>query len=253
MSMKYLGEQFDIHSGGVDHIQIHHTNEIAQSEAATGKHPWVKYWVHNEFLVLDKEKMSKSAGSFITLQNLVDMGFDPLDYRYFLLGGHYRNQIKFSIDSLEGARNARKSLLSTLRVIDEKAKAAGQGGEDDGAARVYLEAFDAALSDDLNTPRALSALWRLLRDGGVPPKAALEAAFDMDSTLGLDLRGGVSPAVTGTAERSDLVTEIEALVAERAAAKAVKNFARADEIRGALKERGVILEDGPKGTVWRYG
>jgi cysteinyl-tRNA synthetase len=255
MSMKYLGEQFDIHSGGVDHIQIHHTNEIAQSEAGTGKRPWVRYWVHNEFLVFDKEKMSKSAGTFITLQNLVDMGFDPLDYRYFLLGGHYRNQIKFSVDSLNGARNARKSLLSTLRFIEEKAASGlrdgGGAGEGSGAARAHIEAFDAALGDDLNAPRALSALWGLVKDSGVPPASVLEAAFDMDGVLGLDLEGSLRCAAAcpdGIGE-----AEVEALVAERSDAKAAKDFARADGIRDALKARGVILEDGPGGTVWRYG
>jgi cysteinyl-tRNA synthetase len=254
MSMKYLGEQFDIHSGGIDHIQIHHTNEIAQSEAATGRHPWVRFWVHNEFLVLDKEKMSKSAGSFITLQDLVDMGFDPLDYRYFLLGAHYRNQIKFSIDSLKSAQNGRKSLLASLRSIAEKSRAAcALSSAPAGAhARAHIEAFNAALEDDINTPRALSALWGLVRDGSVPPKDALEAAFDMDGVLGLDLEAGVKAQSAPAASGADAAA-VEALVAERAAAKAVKNFARADEIRAALRERGVIIEDGPSGSVWRYG
>jgi cysteinyl-tRNA synthetase len=252
MSMKYLGEQFDIHAGGIDHIQIHHTNEIAQSEAATGKHPCVKFWVHNEFLVLDKEKMSKSAGSFITLQDLAEMGFDPLDYRYFLLGGHYRNQLKFSVDSLKSARNARKSLMSSLRALGRPALHETPRDERNAALDRHLEAFDAALQDDLNTPRALSALWALVKDGGVPPDAALGGALDMDGVLGLDLERELSAAApvaaTGIGDG-----EIEALVAERAAAKAVKNFARADEIRSNLKARGIILEDGPGGTVWRYG
>ncbi|HPA11570.1 MAG TPA: cysteine--tRNA ligase, partial [Treponemataceae bacterium] len=108
MSMEYLGEQFDIHTGGIDHIQIHHTNEIAQSEGATGK-KWVNYWLHNEFLVMDKGKMSKSSGEFLTLQYLIDKGFDPLDYRFFLLGGHYRSQLTFSWESMESARNSRRS------------------------------------------------------------------------------------------------------------------------------------------------
>ncbi|MDR2802723.1 MAG: cysteine--tRNA ligase [Treponema sp.] len=249
MSMKYLGEQFDIHSGGIDHIQIHHTNEIAQSEAGTGKHPWVRFWVHNEFLVLDKEKMSKSSGSFITLQNLVDMGFDPLDYRYFLLGGHYRSQLKFSVDSLKSAQNARKSLQSALRSIGEKAKMPAADTTSGGAARVHIEAFNAALEDDINTPRALSALWGLVKDSGVSPKDALEAAFDMDKVLGLDLSGCLHAAAPAGMDAA----EIEALIAERAVAKAEKKFARADEIRGALKTRGIILEDSPKETTWRYG
>ncbi|MDR1909246.1 MAG: cysteine--tRNA ligase, partial [Spirochaetaceae bacterium] len=109
MSLKYLGERFDIHAGGVDHIPVHHSNEIAQTEAATGLHPWVRYWLHNEFLVLDRSKMSKSSGNFLTLQSLIDAGYDPLDYRYFLLGGHYRSQLQFSFEGLDGARNARRS------------------------------------------------------------------------------------------------------------------------------------------------
>ncbi|MDR2660179.1 MAG: cysteine--tRNA ligase [Spirochaetaceae bacterium] len=255
MSMKYLGEQFDIHAGGIDHIQIHHTNEIAQSEAATGKHPWVKYWVHNEFLVLDKEKMSKSAGSFITLQNLIDKGFDPLDYRYFLLGGHYRNQMKFSVESLKSAQNARKSLLSTLRSLAVKAGISEYTERLDrkitSKAKDHLDAFDAALEEDLNTPRALSSLWALVKDGGVEPKDALAAAFDMDKAIGLDLAAETFKKFAAVNAVSE--AEIDALIAERAAAKAEKNFLRADEIRGALNKRGVILEDSPKGTTWRYG
>ncbi|GMO59655.1 MAG: hypothetical protein Ta2G_19670 [Termitinemataceae bacterium] len=128
MSIKYLGEQFDIHAGGIDHIQIHHTNEIAQSESATGKRPWVRYWVHNEFLVMDKGKMSKSHGSFVTLQNIIDMGFDPLDLRYLMLGAHYRSQLQFSNDALQSAANSRKSLVNTLKNLNEKLKSQGGGG-----------------------------------------------------------------------------------------------------------------------------
>jgi cysteinyl-tRNA synthetase len=255
MSMKYLGEQFDIHAGGIDHIQIHHTNEIAQSEAATGRHPWVKFWVHNEFLVLDKEKMSKSAGSFTTLRDLGDMGFEPLDYRYFLLGGHYRNQLKFSVDSLKSARNARKSLLSSLRAIASAASGPPAPVTRGRLAALdrHLDAFDTALEDDLNTPRALSALWALVKDGGLPPEIALGGALDMDGVLGLDLERELNVTDATAAASGIGEAEIEALIAERSGAKAVKNFARADEIRDGLKARGVILEDSLNGTAWRYG
>ncbi|MCK5154016.1 MAG: cysteine--tRNA ligase, partial [Spirochaetales bacterium] len=117
MSMKYLGDQFDIHCGGIDHISIHHTNEIAQSEAASGK-KWVNYWMHNEFLIMNKGKMAKSSGNFITLDSLIEDGFDPLDYRYFSLGGHYRSQLQFSIESLGSAKSARENLFE--RVIQLK-------------------------------------------------------------------------------------------------------------------------------------
>jgi cysteinyl-tRNA synthetase len=258
MSIKYLGEQFDIHAGGIDHIPIHHTNEIAQSEAATGKHPWVKYWIHNEFLIQDKGKMSKSAGGFLTLQTLIDAGYAPLDYLYFLLGGHYRSQLQFSYEALDGARNARKSLLDRLLVLAEKAQGgvSAQGRvsaqPSDSRALAALEAFDKALDDDLSTPRALAELWGLLRSAEIPPEDALAAAFDMDSILGLDLSKEIAQhGETLPAESQEFVAEIEALLAERSAAKKAKDFARADGIRNALKERGILLEDNPTGVKWR--
>jgi cysteinyl-tRNA synthetase len=246
MSIKYLGEQFDIHAGGIDHIPIHHTNEIAQSEAATGKHPWVKYWVHNEFLVVDKGKMSKSSGVFLTLDALVDAGYDPLDYRYFLLGGHYRSQLQFSYAALEGAKNARKSLRDRIKALSARAlPGSGPGGR----AGEYLAAFHKAIEDDLSTPRALAELWGLLKDQEVSPADALAAAFDMDLILGLGLTGGTSPKAEE--EEPAFAAEIEALIIRRAEAKKAKNYTLADEIRNGLKERGVVLEDSPSGTSWR--
>jgi len=244
MSMKYLGENFDIHAGGIDHIPIHHTNEIAQSEAATGKKPWVSYWLHNEFLVLDKGKMSKSAGKFLTLQNLVDEGFDPLDYRYFLLSGHYRSQLQFSMESLKGAKNSRKSLIDKVRALAEKAGDKASGSEGTAA---YLGTFNTVIEDDLNTPRALAELWVLLRDGPATPEV-LSAVFDMDRILALGLENACKTEKTGDDE--EIVKEVEGLIAERAEAKKAKDFTKADKIRQSLKERGIILEDGAAGTVW---
>jgi cysteinyl-tRNA synthetase len=246
MSVKYLGEQFDIHAGGIDHIAIHHTNEIAQSEAASGKHPWVRFWIHNEFLVLNKGKMSKSAGGFITLQSLVDKGYDGLDYRYFLLGAHYRSQLQFSLDSLDGARNSRRALNDRIKALALKAGAVPEKPSD-GAAADRLQAFDAALDDDLNTPRGLAELWGVLRDGKIAPEDALSAAFRMDKILGLNLRE-IAAKSGEEGERDD---EIEALIASRAEAKKNKDFATADAIRNDLKSRGIILEDGKMGTIWK--
>jgi cysteinyl-tRNA synthetase len=244
MSMKYLGENFDIHAGGIDHIPIHHTNEIAQSEAATGKKPWVSYWLHNEFLVMDKGKMSKSSGSFLTLQNLVDEGFDPLDYRYFLLGGHYRSQLQFSTESLKGAKNSRLSLTDKVRSLADKSGGAASG---EGADK-YMGAFNAAIEDDLSTPRALAELWGLLKEGSAAP-GALAAVFDMDRVLGLGLEDACKSGESG--ENGDFSREIEELIAKRAEAKKARDFTTADSIRQSLKERGIILEDGKDGTVWK--
>jgi cysteinyl-tRNA synthetase len=251
MSMKYLGENFDIHAGGIDHISIHHTNEIAQSEAATGKKPWVNYWLHNEFLVMDKGKMSKSSGSFLTLQTLVDEGFDPLDYRYFLLGGHYRSQLQFSFESLKGAKNSRKSLLDKVRALSKNIGQKAESQEQN--IDKYIEGFNKAIEDDLSTPRALAELWGLLKDGPATPEA-LAAVFDMDKVLGLNLELSIrndTLADKSIDENEELVKEIEDLIAKRAEAKKAKDFAAADNIRQTLKNRGIILEDGTSGTIWR--
>ncbi|MCL2720302.1 MAG: cysteine--tRNA ligase [Treponema sp.] len=252
MSIKYLGEQFDIHAGGIDHIPIHHTNEIAQSEAATGLKPWVKYWLHNEFLVLDKGKMSKSAGGFLTLQSLIDEGFDPLDYRYFLLSGHYRSQLQFSFESLQGAKNSRKSLLNKIRSLAENAEA--QREDEREIINRYIEGFDRAIEDDLNTPRALAEVWGLLKEGPAT-QDTLAAVFDMDRVLGLGLENAVknenSDENCKNVENSEFLSEINDLINKRINAKKAKDFTTADNIRQSLKNRGIILEDGPSGTTWR--
>lgn len=249
MSMKYLGESFDIHAGGIDHVPVHHTNEIAQSEAATGK-KWVNYWMHAEFLILDKGKMSKSKGGFITLQSLIDAGFEPLDYRYFCLGGHYRSQLTFSWEGMEQAKASRKALAD--KILDLKDKLAGQAlpavAALGAAAAERLSRFDDALADDLAVPRALAELWQLVRDPQVPAADALAAALEMDGVLGLGLASARREEVSVDAET---VGRIEALIASRAAAKKAKNWAEADALRGQLKEMGIALEDGPSGTTWK--
>jgi cysteinyl-tRNA synthetase len=240
MSMKYLGEQFDIHCGGIDHIPVHHTNEIAQSEAATGKKPWVKYWLHGEFLVVDRGKMSKSKGGFLTLDRLGEEGYKPLDYRYFCLGGHYRSQLKFSFDGLAAAASARANLMERLSRLDRKAPVPETLG---GLSAGLLKAFEAGIADDLNMPKALAELWTLVKQQDIPDGEKLAVLRRMDEVLGLDL------LYVKEEEAPD--AEIEALIQERLEARKVKNFTRADEIRDILKTRGILLEDGPGGTRWK--
>lgn len=253
MSMKYLGDSFDIHAGGIDHIAVHHTNEIAQSEAATGKR-WVNYWLHNEFLVMGSSKMSKSGGGFITLNTLLEAGYEALDYRYFLLGGHYRSQLQFSYDALDSARSSRKALNDRIIALKAKVKTDARNNvvlpdiKDLSAnTKSRLDAFKKALEDDLSSPRALAELWGLIKEQSIAPEEALAAAYDMDRVLGLGL---IELKESSTAD-PELVIWIEKLIDERKTAKLEKNWAGADAIRAELKAKGVLLEDSPGGTSWR--
>ena len=239
MSMKYLGEHFDIHCGGIDAIPVHHTNEIAQSEAATG-HPWVNYWCHGEFLLNDTGKMSKSSGEFLTLSVLKERGYDPMDYRYFCLSGHYRSQLRFSFEALDHARSARRNLVDRVAEMKAECGASAVPGE---KAEAYMKAFDDAMENDLSAPQALSQLWLMLKDD-ISTADKLAAVFHMDAVLGLGLED-VSPA----AEEKVGGDEEMRLLEERSAAKKAKDFKRADEIRDELLARGFIVRDTPSGPV----
>ena len=241
MSMKYLGEQFDIHCGGVDHPPVHHTNEIAQSEAATGK-KWVTYWLHGEFLLMGSAKMAKSAGTFLTLSGLTDKGYHPLDYRYFCLGAHYRTQLAFSWESMESARSGRKALLE--RIIQLRAQAGDNNVEPASKAVQYLADFETHATDDLNMPRCLADLWTLLRDSEVAPRDRLAVALRMDRILDLGLSEAREIEV-------ELDEETRALVEQREQARKNRDFKKADEIRASLLARGIEVQDGPKGPKLR--
>ncbi len=244
MSCKYLGPHFDIHCGGVDHIPVHHTNEIAQSEAANGC-KWVNYWLHNEFILMKSGKMSKSKGGFITLQDLVDKGYDPLDYRYFLLGGHYRSQLVFSWESLDASRSARESLMRKIDAL-RKEGAAGSADALTGEAAAVLAEFREHMAADLNTPRALADIWSLLKNKTLSASEKLTLIMDMDRILGLKL-----DALPEAEEEESLDAEIDALIQERQEARKNKNFARSDEIRDLLLSRGIQIIDSPDGPVWK--
>ena len=239
MSLKYLGEQFDIHCGGIDHIPVHHTNEIAQTEAYTGKTPWVTLWMHGEFLVLDKGKMSKSSGEFLTLQSLLDKGYEALDYRFFCLGTHYRAPLTFSFEGLDGARAGRLSLRSKLQPLLGVAPAPLAVAQ----AHPLWAKFWAQVADDLNSPRALAVAWEAAKDESLEPALKAGLITAMDAWLGLDLLKADAPVAALTPAQ-------EALLAERAAARAAKDFAGSDRLRDALLAQGILVKDTKQGQHW---
>ena len=244
MSTKYLGPHFDIHCGGVDHIPIHHTNEIAQSEAANGC-KWVNYWLHNEFILMKSGKMSKSKGGFITLQDLLDKGYDPLDYRYFLLGGHYRSQLVFSWESLDASRSARESLMRKIEALKKEGEAAEVSKLSEAGKKV-LNDFQDHMAADLNTPRALADIWSLLKNKELSAGDKLSLIMDMDRILGLKLDDLAEEEEAGTLDAA-----IDALIAERQEARKNKDFKRSDEIRDQLLEQGIQIIDSPDGPKWK--
>ena len=237
MAMEYLGKTIDIHCGGIDHVSVHHTNEIAQSEAATGQQ-YVRFWVHGEFLVLRAGKMSKSGGTFVTLQTLRDKGYDPLDYRYLCLTAHYRTQLEFTYESLDAARKS----LQTLRKETLAAQAAVKPGE------VLTEklaasknSFQAAMEDDLNAPKALAVVWETLRGNELNAAEKVEFVKFADGILALDLFRKEE------VKEEKLPAEIEALLQQRADARKVKDYKKSDELRDALAAAGYRVKDTPQG------
>ena len=245
MAMKYNGPTLDIHCGGTDHIRVHHTNEIAQSECATGK-PFARFWMHGEFLRLDGNKMSKSTGEFLTVSVLMDKGYNPLDYRLFALTSHYRNYLNFSFESLDSAREALKSLHKKTDPLIGKATAI-----ESEAAKKWQQEFKDAIGDDLNMPRALGILNSVLKtDLSDGEKAAL--VLDFDKVLGLKLdQPREEYAKKQDPNAIDDTAEIEALIAERTEARKSKNWAESDRIRDLLKEKGVEIKDSKEGTTWK--
>ncbi|GBU23230.1 cysteinyl-tRNA synthetase [Fibrobacteres bacterium R8-0-B4] len=261
MSLAHLPQPLDIHCGGMDHIRVHHTNEIAQTEAATGK-KCARYWMHGEFLVLDKGKMAKSGGNFVTLSTLKEHGISPLGYRMFCYTAHYRTPLTFSFEGAlsaeQGLANLRKAILSIDKPQD--------GGIDIEHVDKALKPFTEAICDDLNMPRAMAALWEGLRGDIMTGAEKLEFVREVDKVLGLDLlkaNGGGAEAAEITEEcggyritltaKGVLPQSLKDAIVERAAgrkkAKAAKDFAAADKIRAELTEAGIEIKDMPDGST----
>ena len=241
MSREYLGDTFDIHTGGVDHIPIHHENEIAQSEALTGKKS-VNYWMHSEFLLVDNGKMSKSLGNTYTVSDLESKGYSPLAYRYFCLNGNYRNKLNFTWDALEAAQVS----LNRLYEAAAKHKDAPQGNLPEGTIDNLKNEFNEAVSDDLNVPLGLGILWKALRNSE-KSKDIYEFALYADSVLGLSIAENAK-IEEKTDDNADVSQEVLDLVAKRTEAKKAKDFKTADEIRDTLKAMGITLIDTKEGV-----
>ena len=239
MVFKYFGKQFDIHCGGIDHISVHHTNEIAQSEAATGKKPWVKYWLHNEFLVLGKgEKMSKSGENFITLSTLEERGFDPLDYRYLCLGTHYRKPLMFNYEALEGAKISRRKLIDKILEIKDSNGKISKAKENNTKQKKYLNKFIKSVNDDLNTPKALAVVWELLKDEKLTDKDKYSLMIKMDSVFGLGLK---------EIKKEKIPDKIIKLAKERLRARHNKDWVKSDELRERICSLGYEIGDAKDG------
>jgi len=237
MAMKYLGDEIDIHCGGIDHIPVHHTNEIAQSEAATGK-PWVSVWMHGEFLVINSQKMAKSAGNFLTLDLLCSEGLDPLAYRLFILSGHYRTQLNFSSDAIKGAAQSFASLKSSYLATKAQALADIPAPSDD--LQLYREAFINSVHNDLNMPQAIAALWQVLQAPALRAEQKLTLLLDFDCYLGLGMAEWVEQQVT-------VPGAVQALLEQRIKARDEKRWADSDILRDQIKALGYLVEDGKEG------
>ena len=261
MSMALLGEHFDLHTGGVDHRELHHVNEIAQSQAYLGDgQPWVRYWLHNEFLQLGNMKMAKSAGGAPRLADLTEAGYHPLAYRLFLLGGHYRSQLDFTTAAVDAAQATLRRLVARIRpprplpAVETLADALANT-QDNPVAQRFIDTIDAAISADLSTPKILAALQDALREPAITPDGLRTVVAAADALLGLGL-ATLDPADLDRGRAvGDLSAEerhaIEDLVADRTQARKERDWARADQIRAQLDELGVQVTDTPEGPVWQ--
>jgi len=233
MAEKILGPEFDIHCGGIDHVPVHHTNEIAQSEAAFGRVP-ARFWLHNEFVLVNGEKMSKSLGNLWTVSDLETKGINPLAYRYLTLTAHYRSQLNLTDESLRAAQNALNKLYDFLREADNESdqKTPADLGEK------YHQEFLLAVNDDLDTPKAISLVWRLVDDKKISAPDKKELFLDFDRVLGLNLNQ-IKPI--------EVPEEIKKLADERENCRQEKKWAESDQLRQKLEELGWLVEDTPQG------
>ena len=254
MSKKYLGDEIDIHGGGEDLIFPHHENEIAQSEATSGK-SFAKYWMHNAFLNIDNKKMSKSLGNFFTVRDISEK-YDLQVLRFFMLSAHYRSPLNFSADLMEAAKNGLDRIVTAAENLKHLVKSAGQGNrsEEEGKlieeADSFIKKFEEAMDDDFNTADAVSALFELVKFANTHAGAERSADF-LQNLLDMIVKLSDILGLIVLKKEEILDEDIEALIQERQDARKSKNFARADEIRDQLAEMGILLEDTREGVKWK--
>jgi cysteinyl-tRNA synthetase len=241
MSSKYLGDRFDIHTGGIDLATVHHTNEVAQSECAFGVAPWVNVWMHNEFLDFGGEKMSKSKGNVKGIDDLVERGIEPLAFRYFVLQAHYRQQQTFNQEAMDAAATGYRRLLSVAIAVRDEV---GQG--DAVAQAPFRERFREALADDLNAPQAMAVAWEVARSDSLAAVDRRDLLLAFDEVLGLDLANATFAEAPVEED-----PRIDAMLVERQEARANKDFATADRIRDELAAEDIEIVDSPEGPTWK--
>ncbi len=270
MAMEYLGEQFEIHTGGIDHIPVHHTNEIAQAEGATGKKPFVKYWVHHNFLRVNNEKMSKSLGNVFNIDDVLERGFSPQALRLLFLMTHYRSEMNFTWEALEGAEKAWERLLGKVAVIliphhtwcaeknlsDEAQKSAASPYKDPSTSSStssefaqddkfgYKTRFFDFIQDDLRTPEALAVMWEVLDSKQLSGSEKLELILEFDEVLGLGLD---KPEAKSQKPKNKMTLEVRKLLEERKKAREKKDWQKADKIREELEKLGFLVKDTQEG------
>lgn len=234
MGMKYLGEQFDLHTGGIDHIPVHHTNEIAQSEAATGKIPFVKYWLHSEFVNIANgksnggEKMAKSEDNFLKLSSITEKNISPLAYRLWLLMAHYRSPVSFNWEALEGVNTALSKLQEQFLALSHKSDLLGT------ISPTYGEKFEAFINDDLDTPRAVASLFELMKDETISAETKRATILKMDEVLGLGF---------ADLKEMEIPSAVADLIKARNQARAEKDFAKSDSLREEIENLGYLVKD----------
>jgi cysteinyl-tRNA synthetase len=240
MSIAKLGEQFEIHTGGIDHIPVHHTNEIAQAEATTGKKPFVKIWVHHNFLQVESEKMSKSLGNFFTIDDVIERGFDPMALRLLFLSVHYKGELNFTWDNLAGTQKAWQKLNKFIQyVLKSPEFKQSLSSPKSVEAKKYRDQFFANINNDLSTPQALATLWEMIKDETLSEEDRYLLLLEFDQVLGL----GLESIMKNTSDNQEIPSEVQTLLDERQKARQARDWPKSDELRGEIAELGFRVLD----------